>query len=236
MSSLRKTVHGRGSSFSGVPYRTPKFGPEFDLVKEYIAGYLPHPPKGQDLTVFVEPEIETGFPDFVAVYWKVEVATKWNKLRSNLTPGDIKVAHFLSTTGGVDIETLSSFFRSGLKPSLYRLQEAGLVFQSHSEWRARSLRTIFAVRRLIAIEAKVSNWRSGLWQAVQNKWFASESYLLLPREPRSLELHKEATRMGVGIALLGTSLDQSGILPRIQQMPLSYVSWLFNEWAWRSTF
>src|SRR5581483_8234047 len=73
----------------------------------------------------------------------------------------------------------------------------------------------------------------GLRQAFQNTWFASESYLLLPRVPRCSDLKKEAARFGVGVAEQNKPLYRSGVRPRRQHIPLSYASWLFNEWAWR---
>ena len=230
----RIVVHRCGSSFTGVPYRPPTQGPELDLVNEYIEGQIPEPPRGQALTVFVEPAIESGFPDLVAVYWSESVARRWERCRAELTAGDIRVAHYLATGGAGDLGTLKIFFRSRLSYTLDRLHAAGLVYRRGEHWYARALSSIFAVRRLVAIEAKVTNLRDGLHQAIQNTWFASESYLLLPCLPRRSELTGEATRFGVGIAERGRPLDHAGVRPRRQRIPLSYASWLFNEWAWRS--
>src|SRR5437764_244404 len=83
----------------GLSFRTPTTGPESDLVLEYIDLQLPPAPRGQKRTVFVEPEIESGFPDVVAVYWHAATALRWSKIRAELTKVDIRIAHFLARVG-----------------------------------------------------------------------------------------------------------------------------------------
>ena len=218
----------------GLRFRTPTAGPEYELVREYIDSRLPPAPRGQQRTVFVEPEIESGFPDVVAVYWHAATALRWSGARAELTKVDIRVAHFLARVGSADVESLRPFFTKSVGPSLERLRSAGIVLATSKRWRLRSLRDIFAVRRLVAIEAKVNQWRDGLHQAVQNTWFSSESYLLLPRVPEQPELLKLALRFGVGVKTREQSLDTTDGSARRDRIPKSYASWLFNEWAWRA--
>jgi hypothetical protein len=185
-------------------------------------------------TVFLEPEIESGFPDVVAVYWNVAAASCWLECRTELTMIDVRVVHFLAMTGRTPPGTLHTFFGRSVSGSLDRLHAAGMIRRVSGDWLSRSIDDIFAVRRLIAIEAKVTAWRCGLDQAFLNTWFASESYLLLPHLPQSEDLRKEADRYGVGVTVPDRPLAGSGVLPRRQRIPLSYASWLFNEWAWRA--
>jgi hypothetical protein len=234
VATTRTTVHCRGAAFDWMPFRTPTAGPELELVHEYLAAHIPPPPRGQVLTVFLEPEIESGFPDLVAVYWSERVASLWATCRAHLTADDIRVAHYLATVGTGDTETLKHFFRSRVSVTLERLHAANMIRRAGDGWRARSLESIFAVRRLIAIEAKVTNPREGLQQALLNTWFASESYLLLPKLPQKFDLSEEAARFGIGVTERGRPLHRCGVRARRQQIPLSYASWLFNEWAWRS--
>lgn len=230
----RTTVHRSGSAIRWLPFRTPTHGPELELVHEYLESHIPPPPDGQALTVFLEPAIESGFPDLVAVYWSQRVASFWAACRAELTGSDVRVAHFLATRGASDVDTLEYYFRPRVSCALERLHAANMIRRVGSRWRARPLETIFAVRRLLAIEAKVTNLREGLLQAIQNTWFASESYLLLPKLPRGSALSDEAEKFGVGVAERGRPLHRSGVRPRRKRIPLSYASWLFNEWAWRS--
>ncbi len=230
-----QTAH-RYPSFrsAGLSLRASQDGPECALVLEYVKSYLPHPLRGHRLTVFLEPAIESGFPDIVAVYWHVRTAMRWPAARAELKTTDFCVAHFLATAGPADIDRLRRFFPANPMKSLERLMAAGVVRRTSSEWRLRPLREVFAVRRLVAIEAKVIDWQKGLVQAMQNTWFASESYLLLPRVPRGSVLLEEATRLGIGVRVRDQLLDGPDRAQK-EDVPRSYASWLFNEWAWKAT-
>jgi hypothetical protein len=217
----------------GLRLRAIQKGPECDLVLGYVDSALPRPPHGHSLTVFLEPEVESGFPDIVAVYWHVATAMRWPVARAVLKRGDFGVAHFLGTVGPSGLDRLARFFPSGVGKSLERLLAAGVIRQTSLGWRLRPLRDVFAVRRLVAIEAKVADWQKGLDQAVQNTWFASESYLLLPCLPRRAAVLEEAGRLGVEVRVRDQSLDVTDRGQR-EDTPRSYASWLFNEWAWRA--
>lgn len=218
----------------GLNLREPREGPEYDLVREYVSSYLPPPSRGHALTVFLEPEIESGFPDIVAVYTHIATTRRWSSARACLTKIDVRMAHFLATMGASDLIRLKRFFPNNPMPSLDRLLEAGVVRKASGMWRLKRLEDVFAVRRLVAIEAKVLDWQDGLQQAFQNVWFASESYLLLPRLPQAPLLLQEAGRFGIGLRVQGQPLDSDELCPRLGAIPRSYASWLFNEWVWRA--
>jgi hypothetical protein len=219
----------------GLNLRMSRKGPECDLVREYLSHLTPSS-RGQSLTVFIEPEIETGFPDIVAVYTQVATMRRWSSARVSLTKVDVRVAHFLATMGASDLDRIRRFFPDKPERCLERLLEASVVRNKAGTWQLRNLEEVFAVKRLVAIEAKVVDWQNGLKQAFQNVWFASESYLLLPRLPNAPLLLEEASRFGVGLRVLGQPLDSPELCPRQAQIPRSYASWLFNEWVWRAEF
>jgi hypothetical protein len=116
---------------------------------------------------------------------------------------------------------------------LMRLEEAGVVTVGKDKCRARSTSSIFAVERIIAIEAKVSATQRALEQACANTWFSSESHALLPRPRTAERLMGVASSLGVG--LLGFEDDRVAKVceASVRAVPLSYGSWLFNEWTWR---
>lgn len=221
------------SQLCGLNLRKPLNGPEHDLVQEYVESNLPMPSRGISLTVFIEPEIESGFPDVVAAYSHVATTRRWKASRISLTKADVRIAHFLATMGPSSIDALGRFFPNRPKRSLERLLDAGVVQNLSGRWVLKPVRDVFAIRRLVAIEAKVLDWQEGLRQALQNVWFASESYLLLPKLPKTLLLKEEAARFGVGLRVQGQPLDDAEKPSRLSQIPASYASWLFNEWAWR---
>jgi hypothetical protein len=213
--------------------RKPKAGPESDLVNEFVESNLPPAPLGQKRTVFLEPEIESGYPDIVAVYWQTAITRRWPLRRLALTTFDIQIAHFLAIQGETPPSRLFSFFGNGLANSIEKLHDAELVCKSGSSWQIASMRDIFAVRRIVAIEAKINSWRAGLDQAFLNTWFASESHLVLPKLPRGDRVLKETSRFGIGLLTLGQPLDSSGVVAQSCRIPKSYASWLFNEWVWK---
>ena len=129
---------------------------------------------------------------------------------------------------------LKGSYSNRVSMSLERLRDADLVTYKSGSWRVKSLNEIFAVRRLITIEAKVSAWNQGLHQAFYNTWFASESYLLIPHIPKASRLLDEAERFGIGVVTHDQHLNKSAACARKEQIPKSYASWLFNEWVWRA--
>jgi hypothetical protein len=224
-----------GFAAAGLSFRKPTAGPEYNLVEEYVESQLPAAPRGQERTVFLEPEIDSGFPDAVAVYWHVSTAKSWSAARSELTKVDVRVAHFLAMAGASSLDALRPFFnQKSVLRSLDRLRCADIIRGASKTWRLRSLLDVFAVRRLVAIEAKIDQWRNGLHQAVQNTWFASESFLLVPRVSAGSDLPEEARRVGVGVRTRNQKLDELECPARRDRIPKSYASWLFNEWAWRA--
>jgi hypothetical protein len=116
---------------------------------------------------------------------------------------------------------------------LDRLQEANVIYSHGRSWRVRSLRKCFAVKRLVAIEAKLDNWRRGFKQAVKNTWFASESYLLLPTVPCDEDVVELARKFGVGVLLQSRPVARPVVRATEADLPRSYASWLFNEWVWK---
>jgi hypothetical protein len=100
---------------------------------------------------------------------------------------------------------------------------------------AGSLARIFAVREIVAIEAKIREWSEAIAQARLNTWFASRSFVLVPSVPRRSQLLAEAESSAVGVFSRGP-----GMSPVVREanrfgLPRSYASWLFNEWVWRSS-
>jgi len=114
--------------------------------------------------------------------------------------------------------------------SLERLHAAGIVETKDRVWMLKPLSEVFAIKQLIAVEAKVSEWRAGLEQAWLNTWFASDSYLLVPRVPRGSTLLEEAQEIGIGV----WTEEGQVIAPTCRpKLPASYASWLVNEWVGR---
>lgn len=220
---------------AGLYHRRQTAGGETSLVNSFLADRLSPAPRGQIRVVFVEPRIETGFPDIVAAYLDARAVADWDVNRASLAKRDICLLHLLATGGSRTIDEIKPYFASGLKGGLQKLSQLNLISQTtRKRWRIRSYKQIFALRRLVAVEAKVDAKMSGVDQAAMNRWFASESYLLLPRAPKSGAVHAELERIGIGLLTADTMLDEP-VLPSLRgSLPTSYATWLFNEWACRA--
>lgn len=214
--------------------RTATEGPELDVVRAFLERGIGKGRPDHEVLVFCEPRLETGYPDIVVVHWQRCRAEAWPAARAELTPDDVKLLHFLAGAKCVLRGDLDQRTSAGRRvAALERLAAAGVVTVSKRSVRCRPLREIFAVSRIIALEAKVSDWRKGLQQAFHNTWFASESFLLLPRAPERSQVMAEAKRAGVGVIDATQRLSAPHIAARRDRLPQSYASWLFNEWVWR---
>ena len=225
--------HAASDGGLGLRFRGPVAGPEQALVQAFLNTATIQLRPGRSLTVFAEPAIDTGFPDLVAVVWRSDVTRGWSAERERLRAMDLRLLHLLATRGALELSFLREVFQRGLNGMLARLEEADVVSVGKSKCRARRTQSIFAVERIIAIEAKVSATQRALEQAGANTWFSSESHALLPRPRTGERLMGVASSLGVGV--LGFEHDRVATVcaASIRAVPLSYGSWLFNEWTWR---
>lgn len=217
----------------GLNFRTPKQGPEVKLVQQYIETNLPLPRSGQCRSIFLEPKLESGYPDAVVVYWNLAIAEQWDNKRLELTTADLRLLQYLSTFRSSTVPQLIELYGTQIYGNIEHLFEAKLIKKRGKNWAARPLNSIFAVRRIISIEAKLDDWRQGLIQTVQNTWFASESYLLLPQLKKRTNVIDEVSRFGVGLITLNCRINVPVVKSNRFSLPRSYASWLFNEWVWR---
>ena len=193
-------------------------------------------PRGRTLSVFMQPALDTGFPDLVAVVWRVSGVPAWPAERAALRREDVCLLHLLGAHGWFDLATLKRIFPRRLTGSLCRLEAAGLLLRGRCKVRARAMRDIFVVEQIVSIEAKVATTRRLMVQARNNVWFSSESYALLPVRRAASSTLDRAAEYGIGI--LGHVDEQTRMFsrPAAQSVPSSYGSWLFNEWVWRLRF
>jgi hypothetical protein len=217
-----------------MAFRQPTAGPELDLVLQFCNEHLGPSEAGQSLSVFLEPKLESGFPDVVAVYWEPAISNKWPTHRQNLLPQDMNIVQYVHLAEMLPVDMLVKRFGARRASQLMlRLSDAQIVEVRSDGLYRKPLGETFAIKRLVAIEAKVKDWSKGLEQAFQNTWFASESYLLLGVLPQQSNLAKCAKKLGIGVLHKQHSLNNPYLKSNVGTLPTSYASWLFNEWAWK---
>jgi len=221
----------------GLRARKPRNGPEWELVqtfREQIVTIFEKQSAG--IAIFYEPLLETGFPDMVVAEFDPRLFENWPEIRSSLQLIDLKVLQHIYWTGCTSNQMIASQLGIDgelLQYILDRLHNTGLIKWYSKKWKPSRLSHVFGIKRLVAIEAKIKNWESVFYQAQVNKWFASESYVLLPIERPTAKILQQAEKSGVGIYCCSHSgLQQVYPSPRLP-LPSSYVSWLFNEWIGR---
>lgn len=215
-----------------LSFRAPRGGPEQLLLDWFLSENRVPVRAGYRVSAFREPAIESGAPDLVLVVWKPSVTQHWNSARASLTKSDLKLLQILVHQGPQTTAEIESIGRFPLEEGLGRLERAQVIRKRGRRWHLRPLGDIFAATQILAIEAKISNWRRGLEQAATNRWFASTSYLLMPRAPKNDVFWSQAAAAGVGVWTKEKCFRGSAAP---NGLPCSYASWVFHECAWRQS-
>lgn len=226
-----------------IGYQTRKvtLGPESELVKAFLEDGLDgngYSFKSERMAIFIEPKIDSGFPDIVIAKYRPGFFDKWKESRNELSVDELRMLSYLYSAKGSDFDTIRESMRLSAVSAVHSLElllDADLIDRERRSrvWQPRPLGETFGIDRLIAIEAKVCNNEDVLDQASLNRWFASESYALTPVAPRQ-EFVRRARRAGVGMVMATKNRTfRSQIGARRCALPSSYASWQFNEWIGR---
>jgi len=218
----------------GLYTRRTKQGPELNLVNSFIE-HTKNTYKSQNkkLAIFTEPLLDTGFPDVVVAEYDPRSFERWTEPRFNLLPGDLKVLHYLYAKRSASSKTIElqlGIDSRALLRTLERLLDAGLVSRHSKRWKPLNIKEAFAIKKLVAVEAKMQNWNIAFRQAQSNKWFASESYILSPVTRPSSKTLARSEQLGIGILSYNNSIVQEVVKSARIPLPACYASWLFNEW------
>lgn len=213
-------------------------GPEAELVTSFLRDGMEgkgYSFKSEHMAVFIEPRIDSGFPDIVIAEYRPEFFESWRIARNELSSMDLKLLSYLYGTKGADSSQIHNQLRlrdSVILKSTELLLDADLIVRDKERrlWLPKPIEATFGLNRLIAVEAKVCNNQDVLNQAALNCWFASESYALTPIIP-SDEFARSARDAGVGVVAGNFRRNfRRFIKPRSLPLPSSYASWQFNEW------
>jgi len=228
-------IFNRCRSDIGLYTRTATAGSEYALVEQFINYYcnaFTRNNKKTQLAVFVEPRIESGFPDMVFASYLPSITDNWSDKREALDVHDLKLLSYLCNTkdtlGGKLINKLG-FSEKQTITSLEKLMDAKLISYRERSWRVRELRNVFSLTKLIAVEAKLNDVSKVVEQTHLNTWFASHSYALTNSNRPQNETVKTFARYGIGLYCKGLHFRKV-VEAKQYSLPSSYLSFQFNEW------
>lgn len=223
----------------GYIARTTTKGDEFDMVNQYI-NYILKKYKSlrkKKVAIFIEPQIDTGYPDLVIIEYFDCSKKLWNEYRRKLSISDLKILFEIQIRSNISISGLSNllgFSQIEIKKSILRLDQCGLVHLSKTQTCVRNvqLHSYCHINKIISIEAKIDKWAAAINQASKNIWFSTESFILMNKENCSDTFVQKCKEQGIGIILVNGKI-QKILDSEHRNMPISYSSLQFNEWIQR---
>lgn len=219
----------------GIIARPITYGEEFDMVQQFI-DYKKNSFKEQSnkqLAIFIETKINDAYPDVIFAEYDPFKYENWNHSRSKLSTPDLKLLHYLyvhkNATSQKIVSDLSIHYKTLLQ-SLEALIDARLIVRSNECWSILDRENLFGVNKIEAVEAKISKWDAVMQQAILNKAFASESFVLskCKREPNN-DIVKRISSFGIGIYLFDDNHFSRVARAKRNRFPSNYNSVYLNE-------
>lgn len=219
--------------------RTATKGKEVEMVNRYVnslCNRYKHN-KEKSLSIFIEPKIESGYPDIVIVEYKKKKIDKFYKREEFLNNQDLKilfesmrmkrstVEEIASLLGYSNCKTVEKSIDKLLAYDLVRINDSGSIISS------KDLKDS-AISKIVAIEAKIDKWSEALVQANRNTWFATDSYIMLNKETCNENIIESCKKQGIGIILVNGKISKI-LKSESKKFPISYGSLLFWEWIIR---
>lgn len=224
----------------GLKMRSSTEGDELDLVNRFIDEFLKrHNRKSQkhDFAIFVEPLIDSGYPDIVIVKYKKTLMDSWVDARNKLCTNDMKILAFLMSYGGSDFGLISDrlgFSEPQVRKSVFALEHCRMVSIANEDVKPIRPMKFFGAIEITAYEAKVSDATTAIAQAVRNTRFANSSYVLLGSNSPAKSTIEACSKAGVG--LIGKESMSKPLLRQRSRMSHTrecYITLMFNEWVAR---
>lgn len=219
----------------GIVSRPITKGQEFDMVSEFIdfRKEIFKPADHKQLAVFVETKINDAYPDVIFAEFDPAMYENWNVNRNKLTTADLKLLHYIYSKRNVTsqrmVKELSIQYKS-LLGSLEALMDAELIDRVDGYWIIPNKHDVFGVKRIEAVEAKISKWDKVMQQAIVNKSFASESFVLSKRKRvPDADVVERMNTFGIGIYLYDSKQFSCYSPAGHNRFPSNYNSIYLNE-------
>ncbi len=232
-------VFSRSLPEIGYIARTTTKGDEFDMVNRYIEHILSKYKslEKKKVAIFIEPQIDTGYPDIVLVEYFNCSKNLWNENRSKLSNVDLKILFEIQMRKNTSIDNLCEllgFSQAEIKKAIVRLYKCNLIHLSKTQGYVRNiqLHSYCHISKIISIEAKIDKWSEAIRQAAKNIWFSTESYVLMNKGSCNKEIVQKCKEQGIGIILVNGKVEKV-LDSELRKFPVSFSSLQFNEWIQR---
>lgn len=225
----------------GYLCRNIRSGPEKNLVEEFVEIVSADRKMNSKYSsaIFFEPRLDIGFPDVVIVKYSESSMADWTSSRVDLDMPALKIlAHFyyVAPLTIEDICAQLGFEYNFVHSKLSLLADNKLLYKRNNYYYPYQLKKKFALREVIAIEAKMSNWDKVITQASNNKWFTTTSYVLTPVVNPMDKIKAKCNNAGIGVFGLRSGSLREVVPARSHDLPMSYVILLLNEWVARYSY
>ncbi|MBN1610023.1 MAG: hypothetical protein JW940_25580 [Polyangiaceae bacterium] len=181
---------------------------ESELVSMVEKSWSPWPGAGRSTWLTLR-EVRAGTVLADVVFIRRQVR-HWPRVPESLSPTEAVCLSWLRTRPSTQIDWLERL--CGLQAgalrhgALIRLREHGVI-EFGRAGRVTLKRDCSAAIQIVAVEAKLSNWKKALSQARTNRSFADRSYVALPFSRRSLLPRLEGAFRDSGVGLFFVARD-----------------------------
>jgi hypothetical protein len=203
-------------------------GAELELVNRYLSSRLLDVSASEQVTVLLEPKLPSGYPDILVLVWDRAAYERRAAHCEGLDSVSMRVLTLVQFSGEPTMSLVEYHLgRAGLRAA-NSLLEKGLL-RSAARGTLSGAFEQLGLRRAVAIEAKIGKPHAAISQAIKNRTFATESYVLLDQVPRK-PVTSWAFEVGVGVmALVGEDLK---VVLKATSTPIqsSVMAWRLDEW------
>lgn len=155
-----------------------------------------------------------GLPDLVSVWYNPKA-----ELISDFTPLDGSLLGYLRTVRNARAETIADRINRAPKltrDSLDKLLTFNAIEKKHSDVYSMTSEWRHVLTSIVAIEAKISDWKNAVQQAARNRIFAHQSFVAFP-EKMALRIEREPIFSTLGIGII--SVSNAGCVHILQEAP-----------------
>ena len=215
----------------GYSSRLSTAGDEYEMVKNFVTFIKRKYKKlkNKKVALFIEPQLDSGYPDIVIVEYYPLKNDCWDSKRYDLTNTDLKVLFEINSIRYANIGELAK--RLGFEfDEIHKISDCNLIRLSKNELSVRklSIKKYCRISKIISVEAKINKWNEAIVQANRNIWFSTESYILINKNACSIATIEKCTENRIGVISFNRSFKVM-LKSQKQKFPVSYASLQFNE-------